>query len=107
MSEKEVAQFNLEAEAFSFYATDRQVTHSTYIPWWEKVLGWLTFGLMNAIIEAIGLAIEYAVGSRVAGSGLDAANLGAFQVEWQPGSKFTLTDGGLQDNFYCRGKQQT
>jgi len=106
MSEREVAGFDLEAEAFSFYPIDRQVTHSTYIPWWEKLLGWLTFGLMNAIIEAVGLAIEYAVSSRVSGSGLDATNLGAFQVKWQPGAKFRLTDGGLQDNFYCRGKRQ-
>jgi hypothetical protein len=107
MSEKEVAGFNLEVEALSFYPVDQNVTHSSYIPWWEKLLGALfTFGLMNAIIEAVSLAIENAVGSLVSGTGLDAANLGAFQVDWQTGSRFTLTDGGLQDNFYCRGKQQ-
>lgn len=106
MSEKEVAAFNLKTEALSFSATGKQVSHSTHIPWWESFLGALTLGLMNAIIAAVGLAIEDAVGSRVSGSGLDAANLGAFQVNWQPGTRFTLTDGGLQDNFYCRGKQK-
>jgi P-47 protein len=107
MSEKEVARFDFDAEAFKFSATDKQVTHSTQIPWWEKLLGALfTFGLMNAIVDAVGLALENAVGSHVSGSGLDAARLGAFQVQWSPGSKFKLTDGGLQDNFYCRGRQQ-
>lgn len=106
MSEKEIASFNLEAEALSFSSTDKQVSHSTHIPWWESVLGALTLGLMNAIIEAVSLAIENAVGSTVSDSGLDAANLGAFQVNWQQGTQFTLTDGQLQDNFYCRGKQK-
>lgn len=107
MSEKEVATFNLETESLSFSSTDKQVSHSTHIPWWESALGALTLGLMNAIIEAVSLAIENAVGSTVSDSGLDAANLGAFQVNWQQGTQFALTDGGLQDNFYCRGKQKT
>ena len=91
---------------YVFLSTDKQVSHSTHIPWWESVLGALTLGLMNAIIEAVSLAIENAVGSTVSKSGLDAANLGAFQVNWQQGTQFTLTDGQLQDNFYCRGKQK-
>jgi hypothetical protein len=74
---------------------------------WEKIVGAvLTLGLLNAIIDAVSLAIENAVGSRISGSGLDAAHLGAFQVDWQTGSRFKLTDGGLQDNFYCRGRRR-
>lgn len=81
----------------------KSITHSAHIPWWESLIGALTAGIMNVVIDAVSLAIENAVSGAVGGTGVSSAGMGAQLVTWPGQDAVTPTDGGLQDNFYFRG----
>ena len=83
-------------------------TKDEHIPWWEKILGGLTLGIMNAVIAAISLAIQDAVGSLVNSKTAETlGNVAPGLVSWHGQKNMTVTVGGLEDNVYMAGKLNT
>ncbi len=81
----------------------KSITHSSHIPWWEKLLGGLTAGIMNVVIDAVSLAIEDAVTGAIGNTGISSHGMGAQLVTWPGQNAITPTGGGLEDNFYFQG----
>jgi len=81
----------------------KSITHSSHIPWWEKLLGGLTAGIMNVVIDAVSLAIEDAVTGAIGNTGISSNGMGAQLVTWPGQNAITPTGGGLEDNFYFQG----
>lgn len=79
-------------------------TRNTHIPCWEKVLGSLTLGIMNVVIDAVSLAIqdsaEHATSSTTAKS---LGDLAPGLVSWSGQKSITVNAGGLSDNLYLKG----
>ncbi|TVR09427.1 MAG: hypothetical protein EA385_07185 [Salinarimonadaceae bacterium] len=98
------SSYNAASRTISFLPDPhKSITHSAHIPWWEKVIGVFTAGIMNVVIEAVSLAIEDAVSGAVGHTGVSSAGMGAQLVTWPGQSAVTPTDGGLEENFYFRG----
>ncbi len=102
------ARFDPGSRRLSFLSDpNMSVTQDKYIPWWESVLGALTFGLMNAIVAAISLAIENSVGAVV--DSKTASSLGAVApglISWQGENEVVIQNGGLADNVFMQGKMK-
>ena len=69
----------------------KSITHSSHIPWWEKLLGGLTAGIMNVVIDAVSLAIEDAVTGAIGNTGISSNGMGAQLVTW-PGQNAITPD---------------
>lgn len=81
------------------------VTSSNHVPWWEKLLmAIFTFGLANAITEIIVACIESSVASAISSTGISGRSMGFLLVQWPGQAAGQVTDGGLLDNFYMRGR---
>lgn len=102
------ARFDPGSRRLSFLSDpNMSVTQDKYIPWWESVLGALTFGLMNAIVAAISLAIENSVGGVV--DSKTASSLGAVApglVSWHGENEVAILNGGLASNIFMQGKMR-
>lgn len=63
-----------------------------------------TFGLANAITEIIVACIESSVASAISSTGISGRSMGFLLVQWPGQAAGQVTDGGLLDNFYMRGR---
>ncbi|CAO5026294.1 TULIP family P47-like protein [Microcystis wesenbergii] len=105
VTSRNVAQFDASVPSISFLNDpQKDVTTSKHIPWWEEVLGVLTLGILNAVVEIVGDYIEDGVSSAVSGTGISAQSMGAVLVTWPGQNAIKFDDGGLLDNFYMRGQ---
>ena len=99
------SSFNVATRALSFLNDPNEsTTRNSYIPCWEKVLGSLTLGIMNVVIEAISLAIQDSAGNVT--SSTTAQALGSVApglVSWSGQSSINVNAGGLADNVYMQG----
>jgi hypothetical protein len=100
--------FDVQTRLLSF-ADDpnKSTTEDTHIPWWESVLGALTLGIMNVVIEAVSLAIENSAGDVT--SSATAQSLGSVApglVSWTGQQSVVINAGGLADNIYMQGSIQ-
>ncbi len=99
------AAFDTQTRLVSFQPDPNEsTTQDTHIPWWESVLGSLTLGLMNVVIEAVSLAIENAAGDLTTSA--TAQSLGAVApglVSWSGQQAISIDAGGLADNVYMQG----
>lgn len=99
------SRYNPLSRVISFASDpNKSITHSTHIPWWESLLGALTLGIMNVVIDAVSLAIEDAIAGAVGQTGVSIESMGARLISWPGQDAITPTDGGLEENFYFRGR---
>lgn len=109
VSSRNPSAFDAATRTLSFEKDPHIVTtQNTHIPWWESVVGALTLGIMNVVIEAISLAIENAVGG--ADASTTASHFGQVApglVSWSGQENVTITHGGLEDNIYMQGALKT
>ncbi len=85
-------------------SSNQHVSTGKHIPWWESLLGALTAGLLNLIVDLISNAIESSVAGAVSKTGVSAASMGAAMVSWPGEGPLDFDNGGLVDNFFMRGK---
>ncbi|WP_296943295.1 TULIP family P47-like protein [uncultured Massilia sp.] len=79
-------------------------TQDSHIPCWEKVIGGLTLGIMNVVIEAVSLAIENSAGNVTDAKTARALGMVApGLVSWNGQGGITVDAGGLADNVYMQG----
>ncbi len=99
------SSFDIKTRLLSFEKDPNMETAShKHIPWWEEAVGALTLGLMNAIIEGIGEAIENAVEDL--NESKTATNFGQVApglVSWSGQKNITVNAGGLEDNVFMQG----
>ncbi|SRR6266481_474928 len=100
-----VSAFDVSTRTLSFQQDpNMSTTQDSHIPCWETVVGGLTLGIMNVVIEAISLAIENSVGGLT--SSKTAQSLGSLApglVSWSGQQNITINAGGLNDNVYMQG----
>lgn len=84
---------------------NQTTTSSDSIPWWEKILGILTLGIMNAVIAIVSNAIQNATESVVGSKTATAlGEVAPGLVVWTGQLKLNIVAGGIQDNYYMQGK---
>lgn len=100
-----VSTFNVSTRTLSFLNDpNKSSTQDSHIPCWEKVLGSLTLGIMNVVIEAVSLAIENSVGDLTSSKTAQSlGNLAPGLVSWSGQQSITVNAGGLVDNVYMQG----
>jgi hypothetical protein len=79
-------------------------TQDVSVPWWEKLLGALTLGIMDVVIQAISIGIENAAGAVT--NSKTAQALGGVApglVLWAGQTSINMIGGGLEDNVFMRG----
>lgn len=100
-----LASFDVPSRTLSFLPDpNMSTTQDSHIPWWEQVLGALTLGIMNVVIEAVSLAIQNSVGDLT--SSKTAQSLGDLApglVSWSGQQSININAGGLVDNVYMQG----
>lgn len=97
--------FDVSTRTLSFLPDPHMsTTQNSYIPCWEKVLGALTLGIMNVVIEAISLAIQNSAGGLTSSKTAQSlGNLAPGLVSWSGQQSITINAGGLADNVYMQG----
>lgn len=85
-------------------SSNKHISTGKHIPWWESLLGVMTAGLLNLIVELISNAIESSVADAVSRTGVSAESMGAAMVSWPGEGNLNFDNGGLVDNFFMRGK---
>jgi hypothetical protein len=105
VTSKNPATFDPETRSLSFEPDPHQsTTQDTHIPCWEKIVGALTLGIMNAVIGAVSLAIENAAGDATSSKTADAlGQVAPGLVTWSGQKSLTIDAGGLADNVYMTG----
>jgi hypothetical protein len=100
-----LAAFDAGSRTLSFLSDpNKSVTQDVHIPCWEKALGGLTFGIMNVVIAAVGLAIENSVGDLTSSKTAQAlGNVAPGLVSWSGQQSIAVNAGGLADNVYMQG----
>ena len=100
-----LAAFDADSRTLSFLNDpNKSTTQDVYIPCWEKVLGALTFGIMNVVIEAVSLAIENSVGDLTSSKTAQAlGDVAPGLVSWSGQQSIRVNAGGLADNVYMQG----
>jgi hypothetical protein len=100
-----LSAFNVFSRTLSFLNDpNKSTTQDSHIPCWEKVLGGLTFGIMNVVIEAVSLAIENSVGDLTSTKTAQAlGNVAPGLVSWSGQKSIKVNAGGLSDNVFMQG----
>lgn len=100
-----LSAFDVASRTLSFLKDpNKSTTQDAHIPWWEKWLGALTFGIMNVVIEAVSLAIESSVGDLTSSKTAQAlGQVAPGLVSWSGQQSINVNAGGLADNVYMQG----
>lgn len=100
-----MSAFDVSSRTLSFLADPNMATtQDSHIPCWEKVVGALTLGIMNVVIEAVSLAIQNSVGDLTSSKTAQSlGNLAPGLVSWSGQQSITINVGGLADNVYMQG----
>lgn len=100
-----MSAFDVSSHTLSFLADPNMATtQDSHIPCWEEVVGALTLGIMNVVIEAVSLAIQDSVGDLASSKTAQSlGNLAPGLVSWRGQQSITINAGGLADNVYMQG----
>lgn len=106
VTSRNLAAFNAATRTLSFLRDPHtSSTQDPHIPCWEKVLGSLTFGIMNVVIEAVALSIENAAGNVTSQKTAQAlGDIAPGLVSWNGQNGITVNAGGLAGNVYMQGR---
>lgn len=105
VSSNNQSAFNVGTRTLSFQNDpNMSTTQDKHIPCWEEIAGALTFGVMNAVVACISLAIEDAVGDMTSSKTAQSlGNIAPGLVSWSGQQNVNINAGGLSDNVYMQG----
>jgi hypothetical protein len=78
-----------------------RVTTNKDIPSWEELIGILSLGILNLVIDCVSNSMDDAISGHLENYSINAESIGLNCVRWP--SNVNFTGGGLLDNLYIRG----